>query len=68
MTACKPKIVSVRGIAPGVRGLAVLRITGFRAHCECGFLGHRRDNWFNARRDCDAHKTGRDVVPKAESA
>lgn len=64
MTGCKPKVVANRGIAPGVRGVAMLRILGFRGHCECGWLGPRRDNHFNAQRDVREHRIGREVTPK----
>lgn len=52
---CQYRVTKVRGVAPDARGIVSLRLIGFRGHCECGWLGEKRDNWFNARGDGERH-------------
>lgn len=58
---CIPHVVPVRGVEPDARGISSVRVVGFRGHCDCGWLGHKRDNHFNARSDCEQHKRGHTI-------
>lgn len=62
---CMARVTPAMGIAPDASGAVRLRIVAFRAHCHCGFLGEKRDNWFSAARDGRIHRAQAAVVGAA---